>query len=217
MTVTTLPIRPPHGRLTHPPKPAVRRGRTRRRMRSHADNAPTLTVTFELTWGGDTSYIDAVEVLDALREINHRLRTARTQPIPTRNHGDPTNSAGDRPTVHAVQAAPQSPLNPFTPIDDEATIQIQADARDVSVRGVAIALTRVEFDLLLFLAVHPRRVFTRAHLLESVWGYANASERTVDVHIRRLRSKLGNDVVTTVRGIGYRLADDADLRMIQLS
>jgi len=186
MTVTTLPIRPPHGRLTHPPKSTIRRGLTRRRARSGADNAPTLTLTVELTLSGDTPYNDAVEVLDTLREINHRLRTARMQPTLTPRQGDPTNSAHDRATVHAVPDAPQPPLNPSRPIDDDATIQIQPDTREVSVRGVAIALTRVEFDLLLFLALHPRRVFTRAHLLQSVWGYAHASERTVDVYVRRL-------------------------------
>jgi hypothetical protein len=54
MTVTTLPIGPPHVRRTHPPRPTIRRGLTRRRTRSHADNAPTLTLTFELTLSGDT-------------------------------------------------------------------------------------------------------------------------------------------------------------------
>ena len=75
-----------------------------------------------------------------------------------------------------------------------------------------VAFTRVEFDLLLFLGRHPRRVFTRGQLLQTVWGLSHAGERTVDVHIRRLRAKLGAvPLITTVRGVGYRLADDASL------
>ena len=54
-------------------------------------------------------------------------------------------------------------------------------------------------------------MFTRAQLLTGVWGYEHTGERTVDVHVRRLRVKLGGQVplVTTVYGVGYRLADDA--------
>ena len=54
-----------------------------------------------------------------------------------------------------------------------------------------IPLTRIEYDLLLFLAERPHRVFTRLQLLASVWGYEHAVARTVDVHVRRLRAKLG--------------------------
>ena len=77
--------------------------------------------------------------------------------------------------------------------------------------GEPLPLTRLEFDLLLHLVAHPRRVFTRLQLLNAVWGYEHAGVRTVDVHVRRLRGKVGVDVplVTTVYGVGYRLADDA--------
>ncbi len=74
-----------------------------------------------------------------------------------------------------------------------------------------IPLTRIEHDLLLFLAEHPRRVFTRRQLLTSVWGYEHAVARTADVHVRRLRATFGPDtpLVTTGYGVGYCLADDA--------
>jgi two-component system OmpR family response regulator len=77
--------------------------------------------------------------------------------------------------------------------------------------GQQLPLTRLEFDLLLFLAERPRRVFTRAQLLAGVWGYEHTGERTVDVHVRRLRLKLGPalPIITTVYGVGYRLSDDA--------
>nr|WP_323374147.1 winged helix-turn-helix domain-containing protein [Plantactinospora alkalitolerans] len=86
----------------------------------------------------------------------------------------------------------------------------------VVLRGESpVPLTRLEFDLLVFLARHPRRVFTRLQLLSNVWGYEHAVARTVDVHVRRLRAKVGDEVplVTTVHGVGYRLADDAPIRL----
>jgi DNA-binding response OmpR family regulator len=69
-------------------------------------------------------------------------------------------------------------------------------------------LTFKEFELLKFLAQHPGRVFTRAHLLQEVWGYDYfGGTRTVDVHVRRLRAKLGPEheaLIGTVRNVGYR-------------
>ena len=69
-------------------------------------------------------------------------------------------------------------------------------------------LTFKEFELLKFLAQHPGRVFTRAHLLQEVWGYDYfGGTRTVDVHVRRLRAKLGSEheaLIGTVRNVGYR-------------
>jgi DNA-binding response OmpR family regulator len=88
--------------------------------------------------------------------------------------------------------------------------------RIVAVAGEQIALTRMEFDLLVSLAEHPRRVFFRSQLLQSAWGYKVTGGWTVDVHVRRLRVKLGASLVTTVRGIGYRLADEARARIVQL-
>nr|BFE71061.1 hypothetical protein GCM10020092_043620 [Actinoplanes digitatis] len=84
-------------------------------------------------------------------------------------------------------------------------------SRQVLVDGELLPLTRLEFDLLLYLADHPRRVFSRTQLLNAVWGYEHTGERTVDVHVRRLRVKLGAQVslITTVYGVGYRLADEA--------
>ncbi len=93
-------------------------------------------------------------------------------------------------------------------------VWIDVAARQVVRAGREVPLTRLEFDLLLFLARHPRRVFTRDHLLRSVWGYAIAGPRTVDVHIRRLRGKLETPVVRTIYGVGYRLADEAPITLV---
>jgi DNA-binding response OmpR family regulator len=76
------------------------------------------------------------------------------------------------------------------------------------VRGRVLDLTYKEFELLKYLAQHPGRVFTRAQLLQEVWGYDYfGGTRTVDVHVRRLRAKLGAEheaLIGTVRNVGYR-------------
>jgi DNA-binding response OmpR family regulator len=85
-------------------------------------------------------------------------------------------------------------------------IEIDISARDVSLDGDAVDLTRKEFDLLAHLMTTPGRVFTRAQLLEAVWGYPDDIDtRTVDVHVAQLRRKLGPRCpVKTVRGVGYK-------------
>jgi DNA-binding response OmpR family regulator len=81
---------------------------------------------------------------------------------------------------------------------------------ETTVDGHPIDLTHMEHRLLRFLLGHPRRVFTREALLERVWGYEHYGQtRTVDVHVRRLRAKLGDEYgarIETVRSVGYRLA-----------
>ena len=90
-------------------------------------------------------------------------------------------------------------------------IEIDPARRLASVDGVPLALKPREFDLLLFLARHRGLVFTREHLLESVWGYQYAGDsNTVDVHIYWLRNKIERDPhnpsrLVTVRGVGYKL------------
>ena len=80
-------------------------------------------------------------------------------------------------------------------------------------RGRVLELTFKEFELLRFLAANPEHVFTRERLLSEVWGYDYyGGTRTVDVHVRRLRAKLGDQesVIGTVRNVGYRLVRDGD-------
>lgn len=84
---------------------------------------------------------------------------------------------------------------------------IDGDRYEVRVDGLAVDLTFKEFELLRFLASRPGKVFTREVLLEQVWGYDYfGGARTVDVHIRRIRSKIereGRTYIRTVRGVGY--------------
>ena len=89
---------------------------------------------------------------------------------------------------------------------------LEVDTYRVSVHGRPLDLTFREFELLRFLAERPGRVFTRPSLMREVWGYDFfGGTRTVDVHIRRLRAKLGPEheaLIETVRGVGYRAADE---------
>lgn len=88
-------------------------------------------------------------------------------------------------------------------------LNIDEDTYVVRLRGNPLDLTFREFELLKYLATNPGRVFTRDHLLQEVWGYDYyGGTRTVDVHIRRLRAKLGAEyeaLIGTVRGVGYKL------------
>jgi DNA-binding response OmpR family regulator len=87
-------------------------------------------------------------------------------------------------------------------------VVIDENSYTAKIKGRSLDLTFKEFELIKFLAQHPGRVFTRAQLLQEIWGYDYfGGTRTVDVHIRRLRSKLGPEheaIVGTVRNVGYR-------------
>ena len=90
-------------------------------------------------------------------------------------------------------------------------VEISPAAREVQKRGRTLKLTAREFDLLLFLARHPRRVFSRDQLMSRVWGYEPAFDSgTITVHVRRLREKIEDEparprYLETVWGVGYRL------------
>jgi hypothetical protein len=201
MTVTPLSSR--DHRTSSPTSPPSRRANTRRRRGPTPNGVPindpaALTVTFEISLTGATRYRDALEILDTLRDVTDRLGIADLEVAST-------TTVDAAPTL--AIAAPLGP-SAATPSDDDL-IRIMPDSRSVVVAGEEISLTRVEFDLLTFLAEHPRRVFGRSQLLKSVWGYEHAGQRTVDVHIRRIRAKLGDRLVTTVRSVGYRLSDGA--------
>ena len=84
-------------------------------------------------------------------------------------------------------------------------IIIDASQYTVSVNGNIILLARKEFELLYLLASKPGRVFLRNEILEQVWGNeVIVGDRTIDVHIRKIRQKLGVNCITTVKGVGYK-------------
>ncbi|MEU4426764.1 winged helix-turn-helix domain-containing protein [Actinoplanes sp. NPDC024001] len=153
---------------------------------------PALTVTLAIPLTGDAVSPQAHRLLAAVRELVELSRGTVTV----------------EPFTEPPEAAEASSEGP--------EVRLLTGSRQALLDGAPLPLTRLEFDLLLYLAERPRRVFTRAQLLAAVWGYERAGERTVDVHVRRLRLKLGGNLplITTVYGVGYRLADDARIMIL---
>ncbi|MEO6203488.1 MAG: response regulator transcription factor, partial [Nitrospirales bacterium] len=94
------------------------------------------------------------------------------------------------------------------------TLEVDEGKHQVTVNGTVVELTVKEFDLLCALMRANGRVLNREQILETVWGYSNAVDiesRTVDVHIRRLREKLGDEFtrIVTVKGVGYRFESES--------
>jgi hypothetical protein len=162
------------------------RGRARSRLRSVSDVGaasadPPLTVTISIDGGAPAG---RERILAALRDL--------------------VAVAG----AHAVSVEPAAGV--AAPVADPSLIRLEPKPRAAFRGGRLLDLSRLEFDLLVFFAGHPRQVFTRSQLLTQVWGHVHTGARTVDVHISRLRHKLGgSELITTVYGVGYRLADDA--------
>lgn len=97
----------------------------------------------------------------------------------------------------------------------DGSLVLDPDARRCTLDGVELALTTREFDLLAHLMRNPRRAFTRAELLETVWGWNFGDQSTVTVHMRRLREKIEPRPerphrISTVWGVGYRYDPEAD-------
>lgn len=185
MTLTPLHARPAS-------RPAQRTTHTTRPARAGSGPAHW-TLTVEVTISGDGPDPQTRELLQDLRRLAERSDAARR----------------DRAAVSVAAD--------LTRAHDEARTLLHIDpaARTVRQGDRLLALSRLEFDLLLFLAEHPGQVFTRDDLLARVWGCRRDVARTVDVHIRRLRVKSGEvSLVTTVRSVGYRLADDAHVIVV---
>ena len=170
--------------------PAVR-GLTRL-LRQSGVEIPVILVTTEgglpaiqWDWGMDEVLVDTTSPAEV--EARLRLAVSRTTPESTGAAAEPEEiRAGD---LHI----------------DEASYSAK-------IRQRSLDLTFKEFELLKFLSQHPGRVFTRAVLLQEVWGYDYfGGTRTVDVHVRRLRAKLGPEhesLIGTVRNVGYRFVPE---------
>jgi DNA-binding response OmpR family regulator len=108
-----------------------------------------------------------------------------------------------------------------TPEIQHGELLINESSYTATVRGRVLDLTYKEFELLKYLSQHPGRVFTRQQLLQEVWGYDYfGGTRTVDVHVRRLRAKLGSEyesLIGTVRNVGYRLVPPRAERETELA
>jgi DNA-binding response OmpR family regulator len=94
------------------------------------------------------------------------------------------------------------------PVSSRSGITVDLERRTTQVDGVPLELTYLEFQLLAHLTAHPHRVHGRDHLISAVWGYGHVGDgRTVDVHVARLRRKLGaahRNSIVTVRRVGYK-------------
>ncbi|MDP9863249.1 MULTISPECIES: response regulator transcription factor [Streptosporangium] len=161
-----------------------------RLLRTTGIDCPLLVIVTEgglaamtAEWGADDVILDS----SGPAEVEARLRMAV-----------------GRLNLSAAEEAPDEIRSGDLSID-EATYTAR-------LRGRALDLTFKEFELLKYLAQHPGRVFTRAQLLQEVWGYDYfGGTRTVDVHVRRLRAKLGAEyesLIGTVRNVGYRFVPE---------
>lgn len=117
--------------------------------------------------------------------------------------------------IHALLRRPRRGAPEEEPLRRFGALEIDPSAREVRVGGEPVELTRLEFDLLDALSARPRMVHSRDKLLERVWGEAwVGDDHLVDVHVAKLRRKLGDDAreprfVLTVRGVGYRMGAGA--------
>ncbi|MFF2789901.1 winged helix-turn-helix domain-containing protein [Streptomyces sp. NPDC058049] len=176
------------------PAPALRRSPAPR-LHLVGDRPPVVSV--HETGGGRVGYlvflpanVDPVEVMSA-----HGIRPE----IRSLGPGTPP--------------APESePARHLEPDHSDDAIRVDRARRLVEVDGCELDLTYLEFDLLAHLVAHPYTVHTRDALISGVWGYGHIGDgRTVDVHVARLRRKLGpahRDRISTVRRVGYRYVPD---------
>jgi two-component system, OmpR family, response regulator len=130
-----------------------------------------------------------------------------TKPFSMREFRSRVRATLRRAEMAPAQGAEEEPL-------ERGELVLDFAKRTTEVRGKAVELTYVEFEILAALARHPGRVFMRDVLLEAVWGDSSYRDpRTIDVHIRHLREKIERDpknpeYLLTVRGVGYRFRDE---------
>ncbi len=150
--------------------------------------------------------VASIEVTIAIRLTGPASRAVDGAVAGAERFAEALRSALDLPGADVVIDLPARRAEPV--------LRVLVDSRRVLLRGRPIELTRLEFDLLHHLVTHPRQVHRRSALMSSVWGGASTVDtRTVDVHVRRLRHKLGEAAgfITTVRGVGYRADSTADV------
>lgn len=128
--------------------------------------------------------------------------------LPAPPHSLPT-LPGQPPMIGYLVLVPADQQPPVAaPVAGDPLVSVDGVRRTAAVDGRELDLTYLEFELLAHLVAHPHRVHTRDQLVTTVWGYGHVGDgRTVDVHIARLRRKLGaehRDTIRTVRRVGYK-------------
>jgi len=164
-----------------------------RRLRARAEYTPLLMLTAKsselervlgLEMGADDYLTKPFSILELSARVKAILRRVEKLSAPSRDDADRVLETG--------------------------SLKIDIDRRSVHVRGKPVELTAKEFDLLLFFARNPGRVYTREQLLNQVWGYSHSGyEHTVNSHINRLRAKVEDnpadpELMLTVWGVGYK-------------
>ncbi|MFY1632011.1 winged helix-turn-helix domain-containing protein [Solwaraspora sp. WMMB335] len=230
--MSVSPASPRAGWSGLPPSGVTRPPAAPRRGSGPVMATVTVTVSIPLIAGEEALTPSARRLLDAARELVERGEATVelpeqagpvTTPVTTQPNGAEPHDIEPRlvvnpdscptPTPAAADSEPVATgVENRRTAGDAPVLQVMIASRTVLLDGAALPLTRLEFDLLLHLVENPRRVFTRLQLLAAVWGYEHTGVRTVDVHIRRLRVKVGQTpLITTVYGVGYRLADDVQV------
>lgn len=170
--------------------------------------APEDLAAWSLRWEAD----DLLLTTAGPGEVTARVRVAqqraalRREPAPSAAASPQDASRADDPADSTVPGV--APTGPADRID-LGDLVIHRESWSARLRGRTLDLTFREFELLAHLAEHPGRVFTREELLDDLWeGTRLSGTRTVDVHVRRLRAKLGPEhegLISTVRNVGYRM------------
>ncbi|MFL6074598.1 MAG: winged helix-turn-helix domain-containing protein [Mycobacteriales bacterium] len=172
-----------------------------------ADSRP-VTVTVQVTLDGADAFASAARFAEHLRILA------------ASGAAEGTRIAAVSTTLVVGEPAEERPPAAGAPPREARPVRLFPARRDLYVDDRLVGTTRLEFDLLLALASQPGRVFTRSQLLRTVWGHTVVcGQRTVDVHVRRVRAKLGEhrDAIETVRGVGYRLDDNALIAVVHES
>lgn len=179
------------------------------------EGPPQVVVTVAVTLTGE----EAISAADDIEDSLWSLTTGLPEGTSVVNVATTVASVRSREPLPTVESTPvesvpassapagsASPVSRVRPV--AAPLKLFPAARIATLNDTPIQLTRREFDMLLHLARHPGQVFTRQQLSLAVWHEDfMRGERTIDVHIHRLRLKLGDcgPSITTVRGVGYRL------------
>ena len=168
--------------------------------------------------------LDLGKVVEALKKLTNELvpgteTYAAVALAPASSRGrqvDLVRLALQEPSA----VAKYKPEDDFEPSDGDGGVVVDISRKRVLIDYQAAPLTFKEFELLQFLVVHKGETISREEIIKALWREDELdipNERTIDVHVRRLRSKLGRfeDIVRTVRGIGYRFDRHADVSILQ--
>ncbi len=206
-----------------------------RRDGYEVEHAPTLAAALEATGRADLILLDLMLPDGSGFEVIGRARRAKAAPaiIVLSSRDDEADRVAALET--GADDYVQKPFSPrevvarvravlrrvgareakrSSPPPADLPLAVDEPSRRATVHGKPVDLTRVEFDLLACLLSAPGRVFTRAQLIDRVWGDGFAiTDRTIDSHVKALRRKVadaggGPDLIETVRGVGYRVSDE---------